>query len=196
MDHSNPDHECIVSDAQVGFGSNQNNYINHINMTDPDGNGPVGDALISAMDLFTDLPEEGSAKAVVLVVDGPDTCGGDAVDMIKKLRSRGIDVWVMAFDTSTDVEWLNNLADLGEHPLTGAVKYRSLADSGALEYVMAEIEDATSEEICDGQDNDCDGFVDENLYRNCALTCGGGYQGCVMGEWGPCVPAEEAEGYD
>jgi hypothetical protein len=46
-------------------------------------------------------------------------------------------------------------------------------------------------EQCNQKDDDCDGKIDTNvdgspLTRQCATTCGSGFQLCSNGQWGPC----------
>jgi hypothetical protein len=48
-------------------------------------------------------------------------------------------------------------------------------------------------EICNDQDDDCDGEVDEDLVRSCSTGCDTGTERCAGGEWGMCdaEPCEE-----
>ena len=41
-------------------------------------------------------------------------------------------------------------------------------------------------EVCDGEDNDCDELVDENLQRTCAVNSNIGVQSCNVGVWESC----------
>ena len=42
-------------------------------------------------------------------------------------------------------------------------------------------------EVCDGRDNDCDGFIDESLTKSCTTTCNkAGLETCKAGKWSAC----------
>ena len=44
-------------------------------------------------------------------------------------------------------------------------------------------------EICDGEDNDCNGIVDDGIIKRCSTACGDGFEICTDGAWGNCTAA-------
>ena len=49
----------------------------------------------------------------------------------------------------------------------------------------------------DGDDNDCDGKLDERLSRDCSSDCGAGTESCTLGSWSQCsAPAPRVEDCD
>jgi len=49
------------------------------------------------------------------------------------------------------------------------------------------------DETCNDVDDDCDGDVDEELYRPCQSVCGSGFEICEWGNWGNCTAVEPTE---
>lgn len=47
------------------------------------------------------------------------------------------------------------------------------------------------QEVCDNIDNDCDGWTDEELIQDCYSACGSGVEFCVEGNWVSCTAPPE-----
>ena len=48
-------------------------------------------------------------------------------------------------------------------------------------------------EECNGHDDDCDGLTDEELIQPCSTACGAGYEMCFDGNWISCTAPPETE---
>ena len=180
--------ECAVAEGvDLEPGATASQITARLEAITPGGKSPTSDALELVKTYFGSQNAQGKSRHVILITDGDDTCNDNAPSMVQQLHALGIDVWVVAFQTSTSPDVLSLMADYGGHALQGDVKYRVLKEPGDLAQVLEEILNAESPEVCDGVDNDCDGKTDEDLVRECASACGAGLQFCQNGQWGPCL---------
>jgi len=86
---------CADSSLLVPFGERNREYIRHaIAGLRPTGQTPIAYALNQAADDFATLQ---SARTLVLVSDGIESCGGDPVMAAHSLRERGIVVHLIGF---------------------------------------------------------------------------------------------------
>jgi hypothetical protein len=72
-----------------------------------------------------------------------------------------------------------------------------ICDYGTMQCVGADLicEEALlpQTEECDNVDNDCDGDVDEGLFRPCQTVCGSGIETCSAGQWVNCNAQQPVE---
>ena len=95
-------HDCSDSELLVAFGrDNREQIIKSIEELRPLGQTPLAYALSQAGRDFKDIDGE---KAVVLVTDGIESCGGDPLAEASTLRGQGIAIHVIGFG-------LDNAAD-------------------------------------------------------------------------------------
>ena len=121
-----------------------------------------------------------------------------------ELRATGTALYVVGFGDGVDALTLNRIAwesgtyvpgcdPAGDTPTTPNPCYLRADDTSSLEAALDAIARRMSEEVCDGNDNDCDGLVDEELARSCSTVCGEGLETCEAGAWIGCdAPAPAA----
>ncbi len=154
-------------------------------------------------------------RYVILISDGWQWCDPydagtryDGVDAIGRLNGTGVTTFVVGFGGATDASALNLMAveagtaRAGCDPSNDAPSdldqcYYQADSSAELIAALMDIAGNVTVETCDGEDNDCDGLIDEGLDRACATDCGTGSEVCVAGVWQGCdAPAPAAETCD
>ncbi len=137
---------------------------------------------------------------LIVNADGSQACEPEArnlvVEKVAQLRANNIDVFVVGFGGSVDVDTLQRAAVAGGSPRPGCNPdpgagvgdrcYYQANNAAALRGMLDDIVRRIADELCDGQDNDCDGTVDESLNRACESACGEGQEQCVNGNWLDC----------
>ncbi len=149
---------------------------------------PIASALDGAADAFGD-PDEG--ESVILVTDGDETCAGefDAVSTAAALRLRGVRTFVIGIGREANGDLLTAIAEAGGTAAIGPAPYQAVQDGpelrAALDAIFGWLEIGRAER-CDGDDDDCDGVVDEDVVAPPAErqggVCGGAVQVCD-GQW-------------
>jgi uncharacterized protein (TIGR03382 family) len=149
------------------------------------------------------------APHVVLITDGwqwcspydPDTRFAP-VESVRRLTQAGITTFVVGFGDGVDAAALNQMAvaagtdrpgcdPAGEAPdAANPCYYQADSPSELLAALMDVADQVTSEEQCNGLDDDCDGQIDEDLTQACGGGCG--MQVCEAGSWGACQSSSGA----
>jgi hypothetical protein len=153
---------------------------------------PMAQTLDAAVEHIS-LRELSRERHLVLVTDGWQWCDPyDAstrfspVDSVTRLRDLGVTVHVIGFGAAVDPLTLNRAAVAagtalpgcdasGTDPMEPNHCYLQANDLDELRTALGDIARLVLEEICDGDDDDCDGEIDEgyDTDEDGATTCGG-----------------------
>jgi len=201
----NPD-RCNPGRVVVDIGPGNSSRINTYLSTPPPASGnwtPMAQSLEAAA-LYPPLSDSSLRRGVILITDGWQWCDPydpatrfTPVDAAATLRATGATLYVVGFGDSVDALTLNRMAYQSGTYIPGCNPAQTdplasnncyyMADSiETLTAVLDTIARHTTEEVCDGLDNDCDYQTDEDLTRACSTICGSGLERCVMGSWVDC----------
>ncbi len=144
-------------------------------------------------------------RHIVLITDGWQYCVPynedeqrfSATQPVKRLYNAGVTVWIVGFGAEVDACALNKMAVAAhterpncdphqDDPKASNNCYFQVDNQAELQAALTEIAGMASAETCDGEDNDCDGQVDEDLVRDCSTACGAGTETCHAGAWAGC----------
>ena len=147
-------------------------------------------------------------RYVILISDGWQWCSPydpstrfDGVPAVASLDALDVTTFVVGFGGATDAAALNQMAVVAgtarpgcnaanDAPSDPDQCYYQADNAAALLAALTAIATEVSAEVCDGEDNDCDGLVDEGLVRDCASACGSGTEVCNAGTWDGCTAPE------
>ena len=189
----------VLQGVAPNNGANIRRSLDQIGDPRSQGATPLAGAIRRGTEYLMNLNDVNRKNVIVLITDGNQTCDGDGRPQNRAANAlqAGFPVYVISFGRgATDTDTLNRMAAQG-----GTGNYYQADNSDQLLDSLLTIIQTATAEGCDGQDNDCDGKVDEKIPpQPCEVDCGRGQKICVDGQLSNCVggdiPPDECDGED
>ncbi|MBN2496850.1 MAG: VWA domain-containing protein [Deltaproteobacteria bacterium] len=207
--------ECQPGQVVAGIGSDSAAIVAALVDPPPEaGNWTPMSQSLDAAAAYAPLLDPSRDNFVLLVTDGWQWCDPydagtrfDPVDSVDALEALGVTTFVLGFGYEVDA-WNNNLMAVaggtdsegcnpdGSDPYAEDLCYFQTASQEGLEAAFDEIALELTAEECNGEDDDCDGFADNQtegspdpLVRTVTSACGGTCESvCSNAAWSDCVP--------
>jgi hypothetical protein len=210
--------ECSPGSVRVPIGPRNAQAIMNELVTPPPQGGnwtPMAQSLNAAASVAS-LHDSAYSNSVLLITDGWQWCSPHdpatrfaPVSSTATLTSLGVTTYVVGFGDSVDALTLNKMASTAGTEVGASCDptssdlsasdncYYQANNTQQLLSSLQSIANEVSAEKCDGIDNDCNGFADDNLTRPCNSICGTGTETCSAGSWGSCsAPQPQPEKCD
>ena len=137
---------------------------------------------------------------VLLLTDGDESCGGDPVAAATALRSTNVPgvgtvdirTYVIGFGVPNGDDDIEDIADAGGTTALFA------QDEDSLKAAFGQIiQDSLVQEVCNNEDDDCDGLFDEGFQKYCDVEGGNPTPPSTSQPGGLCVnPGDDCDGSD
>ncbi len=206
-----PPGQCTAGQINVDVGAGSaTDIISALGVAPPySGNYTPSHQTLDLVASYSPLQDASSQNFVIFISDGWQWCDPYdpatrflSVNSVTALKNLGIKTAVIGFYNSVDYLGLNRMAVEGQMPRTGCDTtatfdelqtnpnlrcYQQADNFSELTAALNAIATTITAEECNGLDDNCDGQIDEGLFRSCTTACGTGIEQCVAGAWTGCT---------